>query len=162
MLQVPSEAFHGRQPALKESIAQADYPRDRLRSPNWRCPAQPPSGVGWDYLHLVVVTLRVPTSLGTIEGWRRGIPDITDVAKRKRKLTRAEKDAKKARREQYEWIFVRGKQKRVRRTPTIDGLSVDEFILRNADPLWLHQEGLWEYIDRQDEEGADEDGLTFE
>lgn len=24
---------------------------------------------------------------------------------------------------------------------------MEEFILRNADPIWLHQEGLWEYID---------------
>ena len=78
----------------------------------------------------------------TMEGWRRHIPDISDVAKRKRKLTTAEKEAKKARREQYEWIFVRGKQKRVHRPPTIEGLSVDEFILRNADPLWLHQEAV--------------------
>lgn len=97
-----------------------------------------------------------------MEGWRRSIPDTSEVAKRKRKLTKAEKEAKKARREQYEWIFVRGKQKRVRRPPTMDGLSVDEFILRNADPLWLHQEGLWEYIDREEEEGANDDGLTFE
>ena len=76
------------------------------------------------------------------------------MTRRKRKLTRAEKDAKKARREQYEWIFVGGKQKRIRREPTIEGLSVEEFIARNADPMWLHQEELWEYIDcDNDDEG---------
>lgn len=43
-------------------------------------------------------------------------------------------------------IFIRGKQKRVRRASSIDGLPVDEFIPRNADPLWLHQNEMWELI----------------
>jgi len=68
------------------------------------------------------------------------------MSKRKRKLTKAEKAAKKKRREEYMWIFVNGKQKRVRRPPTIDGMDVDEFIRRNADPIWLHQNGMWEYM----------------
>ncbi|HEV2987607.1 MAG TPA: hypothetical protein VG759_04145 [Candidatus Angelobacter sp.] len=46
-------------------------------------------------------------------------------------------------------IFINGKQKRVRREPTIDGISVDEFIRRNADPIWLHQNEMWE--DMQEE-----------
>ena len=48
-------------------------------------------------------------------------------------------------------IFIHGKQKRVRRPLTIDGMDVDEFIMRNADPIWLHQNGLWEYLDQTDE-----------
>jgi hypothetical protein len=44
-------------------------------------------------------------------------------------------------------VFMNGKQKRVPRPPTIDGLPVDAFILRNADPIWLHQNEMWEYID---------------
>ena len=43
-------------------------------------------------------------------------------------------------------IFINGKQKRVKRQPTIDGLDVDEFIRRNADPIWLHQNEMWEYM----------------
>ena len=43
-------------------------------------------------------------------------------------------------------IFIHGKQKRVKCPPTIDGMDVDEFILRNADPIWLHQNGMWEYM----------------
>ena len=43
-------------------------------------------------------------------------------------------------------IFVNGKQKRVRRPPTIDGMDVDEFIRRNADPIWLHQNEMCEYM----------------
>jgi len=48
--------------------------------------------------------------------------------------------------EEYMTIFVRGKQKRVKRPPIIDGLDEDEFIARNADPIWLHQNEMWEYI----------------
>jgi hypothetical protein len=65
------------------------------------------------------------------------------VAKQKRKLTTAQKAEKARLRQEYMWIFVGGKQKRVRRPPTIDGMDVDEFLRRNADPIWLHQEGLW-------------------
>ena len=28
----------------------------------------------------------------------------------------------------------------------MDGIPVDEFIARNADPIWLHQNELWELI----------------
>jgi len=66
--------------------------------------------------------------------------------KKKRKLNTAEKAEKKKRREEYMTIFVRGKQKRVKRPLVIDGLDVDEFIYRNADPIWLHQNEMWEYM----------------
>ena len=69
-----------------------------------------------------------------------------EMGKRKRKLTAAEKRARKKRRQEFMTIFVHGKQKRVRRPPTIDGMDVEEFIRRNADPIWLHQNGLWEYM----------------
>lgn len=49
-------------------------------------------------------------------------------------------------------IFVNGKQKRVKRPPTIDGIPVDEFILQNADPIWLHQNEMWEYIEHPEDE----------
>lgn len=42
---------------------------------------------------------------------------------------------------------MNGKQVRIKRPPTIDGMSVDEFIRRNADPIWLHQNEMWEYIE---------------
>ena len=41
---------------------------------------------------------------------------------------------------------INGKQKRVRRPPTIEGMPVDEFIARNADPIWLHQNEMWEIL----------------
>lgn len=74
------------------------------------------------------------------------------MAKRKHKLTKTEKQAKKERHERYQCVFIGGKQKRVLRPPMIEELSVDEFIRRNADPIWLHQEGLWEYTVSEDEE----------
>ena len=39
--------------------------------------------------------------------------------------------------------FINGKQKRVLRPSTIDGAPEEEFLQANADPIWLHQEGLW-------------------
>ena len=30
---------------------------------------------------------------------------------------------------------------------TIDGMDVYEFIRRNADPIWLHQNEMWEYLE---------------
>ena len=69
------------------------------------------------------------------------------MGKRKRKLTAAEKAARRKRRQAFETIFINGKMKRVRREPMIDGLPVDEFIRRNADPLWLHQNEMWELME---------------
>jgi 3'-phosphoadenosine 5'-phosphosulfate sulfotransferase len=69
-----------------------------------------------------------------------------DVPKRKRGLSKAERRARKERKENFMTIFINGKQKRVRRPRQIDGLPVDEFIARNADPIWLHQNGLWEFM----------------
>lgn len=74
----------------------------------------------------------------------------------KEKLTAAEKAAKKRRQEEYMTIFINGKQKRVKRPQTIDGMSVEEFIQRNADPIWLHQNEMWEYM--TEDEGHSEDG----
>jgi hypothetical protein len=47
---------------------------------------------------------------------------------------------------------VDGKQKRVKRPPTIDGMDVDEFIKRNADPIWFHQNEMWEYMDQTEDD----------
>jgi hypothetical protein len=74
------------------------------------------------------------------------------MAKPKRKLTAAEKAEKKRRREEYMTIFINGKQKRVKRPPTIDGMDPDEFIRRNADPIWLHQNEMWEYMHQDSED----------
>lgn len=65
------------------------------------------------------------------------------MPKPKRKRRAAERKARRERKLKYVFIFVNGKQKRVPREPLIDGLPVDEFIARNADPIWLHENGLW-------------------
>ena len=63
------------------------------------------------------------------------------MAKPKKKLTAAQRAAKKQRKKDFMTVFMNGKQVRVRRPPTIDGMDADEFIRRNADPIWLHQHG---------------------
>ena len=72
------------------------------------------------------------------------------MAKVKKKLTPAQKRAKKMakaeRQKKYMWVFMNGKQVRIKRPPTIDGIEVDEFNQQNADPMWLHQNGMWEDI----------------
>ena len=76
---------------------------------------------------------------------------IVHMGKRK-KMTAAQKAAKKIRQKEYMTIFVNGKQKRVKRPPTVDGMPVEDFILQNADPIWLHQNEMWEYIRADDDE----------
>lgn len=72
------------------------------------------------------------------------------MTKLKKKLTNAQKRAKKVakaeRQKSYMWVFMSGKQVRVKRPQTIDGMDVDEFIKQNADPMWLHQNGMWEEL----------------
>ena len=78
------------------------------------------------------------------------------MAKVKKKLTtaqkRARKKAKAERQKKYMWVFMNGKQVRVKRPPTIDGMDADEYIQQNADPIWLHKNEMWEYI-QTDEDG---------
>ena len=74
------------------------------------------------------------------------------MGKQKRKLTASERAAKKQRKREFMTIFINGKQKPVRRPPTIDGIPVDEFIRGNADPIWLHQNEMWEYMEEQPSE----------
>ena len=73
------------------------------------------------------------------------------MVKRKRKLTAGEKAEKKRRQKEFMTIFINGKQKRVRRPPTADGMDVGDFIRRNADPIWLHQNEMWEYMTEDEE-----------
>jgi hypothetical protein len=69
----------------------------------------------------------------------------------KRTRTAAEKQMRRERKQEYMTIFINGRQKRVPRPQIIDGLPVAEFIARNADPIWLHQNELWEYMISDDE-----------
>jgi hypothetical protein len=74
------------------------------------------------------------------------------MAKPKRKLTAKEKAEKARRRREYMTIFINGKQKRVKRPPTNEGREADEFIMQNADPIWLHQNEMWEYMEEQNDD----------
>ena len=80
------------------------------------------------------------------------------MSKRNRKLTSAEKAEKRSRQCEYMTIFLNGKMKRIKRPPMIEGMSADEFIRRNADPIWLHQNELWEYMEPEGESDSEKAG----
>lgn len=89
------------------------------------------------------------------------------MAKQKRKLTANQKAEKARLRQEYMWIFVGGKQKRVRRPPTIDGMDAEAWLRQNADPIFLHQNELWHLMPENVAEGegapgwAEEDAAGF-
>lgn len=59
-------------------------------------------------------------------------------------------------------VFMNGKQKKVKRPELIDGVDIDTFILNNADPIWLHQNEMWEYmLDEDDKDENDTDKTPF-
>ena len=74
------------------------------------------------------------------------------MIKVKNKLTaaqkRAKKEAKAERKKKYRWVFMNGKQVRLERPRRIEGMSADDYVKRNADPIWLHQNEMWEYIEQ--------------
>jgi len=84
-------------------------------------------------------------------------PRDAPMKKPKRKRTAAEKRARRERKEKYMTIFINGKQKRVPRPPMIEGMPVDEFIARNADPIWLHKNELWELMTPDTPDTPDEE-----
>lgn len=69
------------------------------------------------------------------------------MGKGKRKLTAPEKAEKRRCQSEFMTIFIRGKMKRVQRSPMVEGLPVEEFIRRNADPIWLLQNEMRECIE---------------
>ena len=64
----------------------------------------------------------------------------------KKKLTAEQRRSRRNRKRNMMSVFINGKQKRVPRPPTIDGMTFDEFIARNADPAWLVQDELWDFL----------------
>lgn len=78
------------------------------------------------------------------------------MPKEKKKLTTAQKRAKKKakleRQAKFMWVFMNGKQVRIKRPETIEGTDIDQFIRANADPIWLHQNELWEWMSDNDDD----------
>jgi hypothetical protein len=68
---------------------------------------------------------------------------MTAMGEPKLKLTGAEKRSRRERNKKYTTTFLGGKQKSRIAPPQIDGMDLDEFIRQNADPIWLHQNGMW-------------------
>jgi hypothetical protein len=58
------------------------------------------------------------------------------MKKIKPKLTNAQKKAKRIakqeRQKKYMWIFMNGRQVRINRPPTIDGIDIDSFTQKNS------------------------------
>jgi hypothetical protein len=79
------------------------------------------------------------------------------MARPNRRLTPEERNARRKRRKETMLVFINGKQKRVKREPTIDGMNVDEFDRRNADPIVLPQNEMWKYM-VSDKDGGGENG----
>jgi len=65
----------------------------------------------------------------------------------KRKMTAAQKKAKTERKKKYEWVFMDGRQVRIKRPEMIDGMLVDDWIEQNADDIWLTQNGMYDVLD---------------
>jgi hypothetical protein len=82
------------------------------------------------------------------------------MARQKRKQTAAEKRTRRERKKKFMTIFINGKQERIPRPPMIDGMPVDESIARNADPIWLHQNEMWELLTPCDETCVSTDSQT--
>jgi hypothetical protein len=70
----------------------------------------------------------------------RKVKKLTKEQKRKRKEAKAERQRK------YKWVMMNGKQVRVKRSPTINGIPEDEYIEKYADPIWLVQNGMYEIL----------------
>ncbi|MER2493799.1 hypothetical protein [Catenovulum sediminis] len=55
---------------------------------------------------------------------------------------------------------MNGKQVRVKRPEKIDGVDSNEWVEKNADPIWLHQNEMWETLHvRSSTETSEEDDL---
>ncbi|MEO5347670.1 MAG: hypothetical protein H7834_15025 [Magnetococcus sp. YQC-9] len=68
----------------------------------------------------------------------------------KRKRTPQEKAARKRKNQEFMIVFIGGKQKRVRRPTMIDGLDENTWIRQNADPIWLVQNEMYDYLHQND------------
>ena len=72
------------------------------------------------------------------------------MAKVKKKLTTAQKRVRKKTKEEnqkkYMWVFLNGKQVKIKRPPMIEGIDAEEYIQQNADPIWLHLQLLPDII----------------
>lgn len=65
----------------------------------------------------------------------------------KRKMTAAQKKVKAEQQKKYEWVFMNGKQVRIKRREMIEGMLVDDWIEQNADDISLTQNGMYDVLD---------------
>jgi len=81
---------------------------------------------------------------------------------------RARKAAKAERKNKYQWVFINGRQARIKRSPTVG----NPFIEDNFDLILLHQNELWELMpdkgatsgpepSKEPDAAEDDDGIPF-
>lgn len=73
-------------------------------------------------------------------------------------MAAAQKKAKAERQKNYEWVFMKGRQVRIKRPEMIDGMLIDDWIEQNADDIWLTKNGMYDVLDvRQRVQNGTED-----
>ena len=70
----------------------------------------------------------------------RKMKKLTKAQKKKRKEAKAERQRK------YKWVMINGRQVRIKKPPTINGIPEDEYLEKYADSIWLHQNGMYEIL----------------
>jgi hypothetical protein len=77
------------------------------------------------------------------------------MTKKKRKRTAEQKAKAQRRRERFQTAFIGGRQRRIRRPPTVDRVAEDGFLRANADAAWLHANERWDLISSHGEGDGD-------
>ncbi|MDO3385005.1 hypothetical protein QWI17_04025 [Gilvimarinus sp. SDUM040013] len=87
---------------------------------------------------------------------------INIMPKLQKQLTPAQqktrKKAKIERQKKYMWVFMNGMQVRVKRPSMIGGIRQDEWIVQSADPIWVHQNEMWEVLNSR---GTEDEECPF-
>ncbi|MFM8804596.1 MAG: hypothetical protein ACKOK8_11920 [Planctomycetia bacterium] len=53
----------------------------------------------------------------------------------------------------FRMVFINGRQVRVGLEPMIEGMPLDEFIRLSADPVFLHDNELWDLLQTRPKDG---------
>lgn len=106
---------------------------------------------------MTIINLNLICALALHNAGNRKPRAMGKKKKSKRKLTPVEKAEKKRRKEMFEFIFINGKQKRVRRNPPEPDYSeIDDPIFFTQNEMW---EELYAWEQRRDSLGAKDNDL---
>jgi len=77
---------------------------------------------------------------------------MSAAQKSKRKKARVERQRK------YKWIFVNGKQVRIKQPDTTEGMDPEDYIRLNADEIWLTQNERYDILFEREMQGKESAG----